>query len=247
MNRFSKVANIEGNRVHISALWLLCIWKSLTLINTIKVWYHISLYKEQCKLAIHFAEHNFGPFGHIFFVIVLFEPESKTLLRVNIIIFKLGSSDFHLLFRYLQNIYIFRAARETYIKRKRCSLWLAICFKIQQKYSFNFNKFIQLQQIYSFNFNKFIHIQQKYSFNFNKLFIFNKNIHSTSTNLFIFNKKYSFNFNKFIHIQQKYSFNFNKNIHSTSTIFFIEKIPWCYSVIRSLFPLRWKFRTIQRW
>ena len=37
---------------------------------------------EQCKIAIHFAEHNFGPFGHIFFVIVLFEPESKTLFRV---------------------------------------------------------------------------------------------------------------------------------------------------------------------
>jgi hypothetical protein len=34
------------------------------------------------KIAIHFAEHNFGPFGHIFFVIVLFEPESKTLFRV---------------------------------------------------------------------------------------------------------------------------------------------------------------------
>ena len=27
---------------------------------------------DQRKLAIHFAEHNFGPFGHIFFVIVLF-------------------------------------------------------------------------------------------------------------------------------------------------------------------------------
>ena len=27
---------------------------------------------EQCKLAIPFAEHNFGPFGHILFVIVLF-------------------------------------------------------------------------------------------------------------------------------------------------------------------------------
>jgi hypothetical protein len=38
---------------------------------------------EQCKIAIHFAEHiNFGPFGHSFFVIVLFEPESKTLFRV---------------------------------------------------------------------------------------------------------------------------------------------------------------------
>jgi hypothetical protein len=31
---------------------------------------------------MHFAEHNFGPFGHIFFVIVLLEPESKTLFIV---------------------------------------------------------------------------------------------------------------------------------------------------------------------
>ena len=53
-----------------------------TRILTSKVWYHISLYNEQCKLAIHFAEHNFGPFGHIFFVIASFEPESKTLFRV---------------------------------------------------------------------------------------------------------------------------------------------------------------------
>ena len=28
------------------------------------------------------AEHNFGPFGNIFFVIDLFEPESKTLFNV---------------------------------------------------------------------------------------------------------------------------------------------------------------------
>jgi hypothetical protein len=43
----------------------------------------IMLYiNEQCELAIHFAEHNFDPFGHIFFVIVLFEPECKTLFRV---------------------------------------------------------------------------------------------------------------------------------------------------------------------
>jgi hypothetical protein len=44
------------------------------------LYYSISL--EQCKVAIHLADHNFGPFGHIFFVIVLFEPESKTLFRV---------------------------------------------------------------------------------------------------------------------------------------------------------------------
>ena len=70
-----------------------------------------------------------------------------------------------------------------------CCLWLAICFKIQQKYSFNFNKRIHIQQIYSFNFNKRIHIQQIYSFNFNK------RIH--------IQQKYSFNINKRIHIQQK--------------------------------------------
>ena len=31
---------------------------------------------------MHFAEHNFGFFAHIFFVIVLLEPESKTLFIV---------------------------------------------------------------------------------------------------------------------------------------------------------------------
>jgi hypothetical protein len=36
----------------------------------------------QCKLAIHiFAEHNFGPFGHIFFVIVLFYQNPKHYLE----------------------------------------------------------------------------------------------------------------------------------------------------------------------
>jgi hypothetical protein len=32
--------------------------------------------------GIPFAEHNFGPFQDIFFIIVLFESQSKTLLRV---------------------------------------------------------------------------------------------------------------------------------------------------------------------
>ena len=32
--------------------------------------------------GIPFAEHNFGPFQDIFFVIVLFESQSKTLFRV---------------------------------------------------------------------------------------------------------------------------------------------------------------------
>jgi hypothetical protein len=38
------------------------------------------------------------------------------------VIFKLVSSEFHLLFRYLQNIYIFSAAREMYIKTAVCIL-----------------------------------------------------------------------------------------------------------------------------
>ena len=34
------------------------------------------------RLAIPFAENNFGPFEHIIFAIVLFESPSKTLFRV---------------------------------------------------------------------------------------------------------------------------------------------------------------------
>jgi hypothetical protein len=45
--------------------------------------YQITQLSEQkYKLAIPFAENNFGPFEHIVFVIVLFESPSKTLLRV---------------------------------------------------------------------------------------------------------------------------------------------------------------------
>jgi hypothetical protein len=45
--------------------------------------YQITQLSEQkYKLAIHFAENNFGPFEHIIFVIVLFESPSKTLFRV---------------------------------------------------------------------------------------------------------------------------------------------------------------------
>jgi hypothetical protein len=91
------------------------ILNSTTRILTSKVWYHISLYNEQCgKLAIHFAEHNFGPFGHNFFVIVSFEPKSKTLFRVlfsslclQIVIFYFG------IYRIF---YIFSAAGES-VKR----------------------------------------------------------------------------------------------------------------------------------
>ena len=41
-----------------------------------------ALSEQKYRLAIPFAENNFGPFAHIVFVIVLFESPSKTLLRV---------------------------------------------------------------------------------------------------------------------------------------------------------------------
>jgi hypothetical protein len=54
------------------------LWKS----NAI-IYYQITQLSEQkYRLAIPFAENNFGPFEHIVFVIVLFESPSKTLLRV---------------------------------------------------------------------------------------------------------------------------------------------------------------------
>jgi hypothetical protein len=87
-------------------------------ILTSKVWYHISLYNKQCKLAIHFTEHNFGPFGHNFFVIVSFEPESKTLFRV---LFSSLCLQIVIFYCSIYRIfYIFSAARGTYIKTKRC-------------------------------------------------------------------------------------------------------------------------------
>jgi hypothetical protein len=54
------------------------LWKS----NTI-IYYQITQLSEQkYRLAIPFAENNFGPFERIVFVIVLFESPSKTLFRV---------------------------------------------------------------------------------------------------------------------------------------------------------------------
>jgi hypothetical protein len=52
-------------------------------------------------------------------------------------------------------------------------LWLAICFKIQQKYSFNFNKFIHIQQKYSFNFKDGLQsvLRMRDSFCFGRLLI----------------------------------------------------------------------------
>jgi hypothetical protein len=41
-----------------------------------------ALSEQKYRLAIPFAENNFGPFAHIVFVIVLFESPSKTLFRV---------------------------------------------------------------------------------------------------------------------------------------------------------------------
>jgi hypothetical protein len=54
------------------------LWKS----NAI-IYYQITQLSEQkYRLAIPFAENNFGPFDHIVFVLVLFESPSKTLIRV---------------------------------------------------------------------------------------------------------------------------------------------------------------------
>jgi hypothetical protein len=54
------------------------LWKSSEF-----VYYQITQLSEQkYRLAIPFAEHNFGPFGRIFFVIILFESLSKILFRV---------------------------------------------------------------------------------------------------------------------------------------------------------------------
>jgi hypothetical protein len=55
------------------------LWKS----NAI-VYYQITQLSEQkYRLAIPFAENNFGPFERIVFVIVLFESPPKTLFRVS--------------------------------------------------------------------------------------------------------------------------------------------------------------------
>jgi hypothetical protein len=42
----------------------------------------MQLPEQKYRLAVPFAENNFGPFEHIVFVIVLFESPSKTLFRV---------------------------------------------------------------------------------------------------------------------------------------------------------------------
>jgi hypothetical protein len=79
----------------------------------IQLWYHIS-YNKQCTLAIHFAKHNFGPFGHIFFVIILLGPESKTLFIVLFSSLCLGIFFFYF---GIYRIFIFFSAA---IKTTRC-------------------------------------------------------------------------------------------------------------------------------
>ena len=62
---------------HCSDLWE---FESLTRSYTIK--FNTRLSEQKYRLAIPFAENNFGPFKHIAFLIVLFESPSKTLFRV---------------------------------------------------------------------------------------------------------------------------------------------------------------------
>jgi hypothetical protein len=49
--------------------------------NMIILYQITQLSEQKYRLAIPFAENNFGPFEHIVFVIVLFESPSKTLFR----------------------------------------------------------------------------------------------------------------------------------------------------------------------
>jgi hypothetical protein len=58
------------------------------------VYYQITQLSEQkYRLAVHLAEHNFGPFERIFFIIVLFESLSKHYLECyfRVCIFKFAS------------------------------------------------------------------------------------------------------------------------------------------------------------
>ena len=54
------------------------LWKS----NSIILYQITQLSEQKYRLAIPFAENNFGPFEHIVFVIVLLESPSKSLFRV---------------------------------------------------------------------------------------------------------------------------------------------------------------------
>jgi hypothetical protein len=68
-----------------------------------------------------FRRHNFGPFGHIFFVIVSFEAESKTLFRV---LFSSLCLQIFIFYFCIYKIFLARPVKETleetYIKTKRC-------------------------------------------------------------------------------------------------------------------------------
>ena len=50
--------------------------------NTIILYQITQLSEQKYRLAVPFAENNFGPFEHIVFVIVLLESPLKTLFRV---------------------------------------------------------------------------------------------------------------------------------------------------------------------
>jgi hypothetical protein len=50
--------------------------------NTIILYQIMQLSEQKYRLAVPFAENNFGPFEHIIFVIVLLESPLKTLFRV---------------------------------------------------------------------------------------------------------------------------------------------------------------------
>ena len=64
-----------------------------------------------------FRRHNFGPFGHIFFVIVSFEAESKTLFRV---LFSSLCLQIFIFYFCIYKIFLAQPVKETYIKTKRC-------------------------------------------------------------------------------------------------------------------------------
>jgi hypothetical protein len=72
------------------------LWKS----NMIIYYQIMQLSEQKYRLAIPFAENNFGPFEHVVFVIVLFESPSKTLFRV------LFASLYHQIYIFYQYISI---------------------------------------------------------------------------------------------------------------------------------------------
>jgi hypothetical protein len=74
MSSFIAIVLVDVNIIAIYELWKSSefVYSQIT-----------QLSEQKYRLAIPFAEHNFGPFGRNFFVIVLFQSLSKTLLRVS--------------------------------------------------------------------------------------------------------------------------------------------------------------------